>query len=92
MSFQIKQTNRFAKQFKKYKKPQQSEIYSFIQKIQKDPSLGVSKKGDLDFVRVGKFKVNRQETLLAYNVDEAAKVITLLSVGAHENFYKKLKR
>ena len=66
-----------------------------MKKITADPSLGEEKRGDLSGVFVYKFKLNNQETLLAYaqspnklTPDE----VVLLGVGPHENFYAQLKR
>ena len=50
------------------------------------------KKGDLDGVYVYKFKMVKQLTLLAYEFYEEDLRLVMLSVGSHENFYKKMKR
>ncbi len=54
------------------------------------PECGEAKKGDLLGVRVYKFKLNKQQILLSYEVKE--KAIYLLTFGPHENFYRDLKR
>jgi len=66
-----------------------------VKDVAGDPSLGEEKRGDLSSVFVYKFKLNKQETLLAYELkpdkikpDE----VVLLAVGPHENFYADLKR
>ena len=59
------------------------------------PFLGEEKRGDLVGVFVHKFKLNHQETLLAYGLQPDKKkpsTVVLLSVGPHENFYTQLKR
>jgi len=46
-------------------------------------------------VFVHKFKLNKQETLLAYRLQPnklAPEALVLLAVGPHENFYAQLKR
>ena len=46
-------------------------------------------------INVYKFKINKQEVLLAYRLhpDKIKPVsIQLLSLGSHENFYSELKR
>ncbi|NRA74155.1 MAG: type II toxin-antitoxin system RelE/ParE family toxin [Rickettsiales bacterium] len=57
-----------------------------------DPSIGQLKKGDLSDVRVYKFKMQNQLTLLAYLYNTNEKIITLLALGTQENFYSNLKR
>lgn len=44
------------------------------------------KKGDLAFLRVYKFKMNKQLTLLGYRFDGE-----MLALGSHENFYQDIK-
>lgn len=66
-----------------------------IQAILANPPLGEEKKGDLSGVFVYKFKLNNQETLLAYELrphKNAPTEAVLLAVGSHENFYAALKR
>ncbi|MBY0580854.1 MAG: type II toxin-antitoxin system RelE/ParE family toxin [Rickettsiales bacterium] len=53
--------------------------------------IGSAKKGDLYGVKVYKFNMINQLTLLAYNYDTHSNVITLLALGMHEGFYKDLK-
>ncbi len=63
--------------------------------VAKDPAIGEEKRGDLASVFVYKFKLNQQETLLAYELRPNKKkpaTIVLLAVGPHENFYSQLKR
>jgi len=60
-----------------------------------DPSIGEEKRGDLVGVFVHKFKLNNQETLLAYGLKpnkSKPSTVVLLAVGPHENFYVQLKR
>ena len=54
------------------------------------PTIGEAKKGDLSGVSVYKFKINKQEILLAYSV--GSKELLLIALGAHENFYRDMKR
>ena len=63
--------------------------------IAKNPWIGEEKRGDLAGVFVHKFKLNKQESLLAYQLQpdkNKPNEIVLLSVGPHENFYIQLKR
>lgn len=57
-----------------------------------DPFLGEQKKGDLSFMRVHKFKMAKQLTLLGYSHEEGTVVLELLALGTHENFYRDAKR
>ena len=57
-----------------------------------DPQIGQTKIGDLNGVRIYKFKMVRQLTLLAYLYDEGTITLTLLALGSHENFYRDLKK
>jgi len=57
-----------------------------------EPLLGDAKKGDLAFLRVYKFKMNNQLTLLGYSFDDGDLVLELMQLGAHENFYRDIKR
>ena len=66
-----------------------------IQWIAANLQSGEEKKGDLAGVFVYKFKLNQQETLLAYELKPdkfKPKALVLLAVGPHENFYSALKR
>jgi len=63
-----------------------------IKEIANQPDLGEKKVGDLDYLRVYKFKMINQLTLLAYSYEEDRLVLELLMFGSHENFYRDLKR
>lgn len=66
-----------------------------IKAVLENPQIGEEKKGDLAGVFVYKFKLNSQETLLAYELRPQKTAPTeamLLAVGPHENFYEALKR
>lgn len=66
-----------------------------VRDVLKNPFVGEEKRGDLAGVFVHKFKLNKQETLLAYQLQpdkNKPEEIVLLSVGPHENFYAQLKR
>lgn len=60
-----------------------------------NPMIGEEKRGDLLGVFVYKFKLNSQETLLAYELSPnkaTPEEVFLLGVGPRENFYTQLKR
>jgi hypothetical protein len=66
-----------------------------VVEIAKNPLIGEEKRGDLVGVFVYKFKLNNQETLLAYQLQPDKQKPTefvLMAVGPHENFYAQLKR
>lgn len=88
----IEQTSSFAKKVKKLHKNQKSDLDKAVRAIVDNPALGELKKGDLSFLRVYKFKMAKQLTLLGYSYDEHGTLtLTLMAVGSHENFYRDMK-
>jgi mRNA-degrading endonuclease RelE of RelBE toxin-antitoxin system len=77
---------------KKLPQPLRVEIGRQVDLFCENPLLGEPKSGDLQGVRVHKFRYLREEYLLAYTVDHKAELIILLAIGGHENFYRALKR
>ena len=57
-----------------------------------DPLLGEQKKGDLAFLRVYKFKMVKQLTLLGYSYEDGTVILELIALGSHENFYRDVKK
>ncbi|WP_334118985.1 type II toxin-antitoxin system RelE/ParE family toxin [Limnobacter sp.] len=57
-----------------------------------DPSIGEQKKGELAFLRVHKFKMNNQLTLLGYSFNDGSLVLELMALGSHEDFYRDIKQ
>lgn len=88
----VLQTPTFKKVVKKLKPNQKKELDTAIRVLMKDPKLGEQKKGDLAFLRVHKFKMNKQLTLLGYSFDEGRLILELMALGSHENFYRDIKR
>lgn len=88
----INQTRSFKSKVKKLHQNQKTTLDKAIRQIIDDPSIGQLKKGDLSDVRVYKFKMLDQLTLLAYLHNASEKTITLLALGGHENFYSNLKK
>lgn len=88
----IVQTNRFEKAYKKLHKNQLEDANKAIQEIVDSPEIGVQKKGDLADIRVYKFKMVNQLTLIAYWYDGEELVLTFIAIGSHENFYRDIKR
>ena len=88
---EIVQTNRFQKAYKKLHSNQLVEVNKAIKTIIKNPLVGEQKKGGLSWLRVYKFKVLGQLTLLGFSIDNKDKmVLTFVDIGPHENFYRDL--
>ena len=88
----VLQTPNFKKAVKKLKSNQKKELDSAVRELMANPNLGEQKKGDLAFLRVYKFKMSKQLTLLGYSFDDGALVLELMALGSHENFYRDIKR
>jgi mRNA-degrading endonuclease RelE of RelBE toxin-antitoxin system len=86
------QTPIFKKAVKKLKPNQKKELDVAVKALMAKPTLGEQKKGDLAFLRVYKFKMNKQLTLLGYSFDDGTLTLELVALGSHENFYRDLKR
>jgi hypothetical protein len=86
----VQQSTLFRRAYKRLHPNQKADVDDAIAEIVKDPAIGEPKKGDLAGVFVYKFNCNGQLTLLAYEYDEATRMLLLL--GSHENFYRTLKR
>ena len=85
----------FARVAKKLHTKDKKVLDQAVQNIASDPAIGEEKRGDLSGVFVYKFRLNNQETLLAYELSPnklAPDEVILLAVGPHENFYTQLKR
>ena len=90
---EIIQTNRFEKAYKKLHSNQLVEVNKAIKAVIENPYIGELKKGGLAWLRVYKFKVLGQLTLLGYNVEKIDEIIlTLVNIGSHENFYRDFKK
>jgi len=90
MSRQIFQPPLFERQEKRLTKAEITVLDDVVRSICKTPQVGEAKKEDLTGVFVHKFKVRDKLFLLAYEFDENE--LLLLALGAHENFYRDLKR
>jgi len=88
---QILQTKRFQKAVKKLHANQKTDLDKAIKQLAINPEIGELKKGDLTGVRVYKFKMQNQLTLLGYRFIDDEPCLLMLSVGSHENFYRDLK-
>ncbi len=89
---QILQTPTFKKAVKKLHSKQKIDLDETVKELVKDPDLGDQKKGNLAFLKVYKFKMNKQLTLLGYSHEQGSIVLVLIALGSHENFYRDLGR
>ncbi len=88
----ILQRKLFVRQFKKLHAGQRRDVEEAIRVLMTDPLAGGMKTADLAGVRVYKFRMAKQLTLLAYEYDEAQNRVILDALGSHENFYRYLKK
>lgn len=88
----VLQTPTFKKSVKKLKANQKKDLDNAVRELMDRPTLGEQKKGDLAYLRVYKFKMNKQLTLLGYSFDDGALILELIALGSHENFYRDVKR
>lgn len=91
MNLTIKQAHSFKQTIKKLPKQHKTILDDEIKKLMQNPFLGECKKGNLDYLRVHKFKIFTQEVLLGYMYEEEVLSLILLKLAAHENFYRDLK-
>lgn len=87
----ILQTPSFKKAVKKLHANQKNDLDNAIKAIMEDPFIGELKKGDLLFLRVHKFKMVKQLTLLGYSYQDSIMTLELMVLGTHENFYRDIK-
>lgn len=92
MPYSIIQTRRFARQYKKLNESTAKDLDNAVLQMSEKPSLGEKKKGDLANLRVYKFKSKNQLYLLGYSLDDGLRLLYLEAVGAHENFYRDIKK
>lgn len=88
----VLQTPTFNKIIKKLKPNQKKDVDNAIKCLIEDPLLGQQKKGDLAYLRVYKFKMVKQLTLLGYSYVNGDVILELLNIGSHENFYRDMKK
>ncbi|MCT8344102.1 type II toxin-antitoxin system RelE/ParE family toxin [Photorhabdus kleinii] len=89
---EVYETRRFSKALSKLSEDLLTIVEDEIDRIIDNPEIGEQKKGDLSFLRVHKFKLNNQLTLLGYCWVEEKIELYLLNFGSHENFYQEQKR
>jgi mRNA-degrading endonuclease RelE of RelBE toxin-antitoxin system len=92
MSFEVRQTRRFARQYKKLHDNIATDVDDAVECIAGNPAVGERKKGDLADLLVFKFRSQGQLYLLGYTVDDDVRLVYLEAIGPHENFYRDIKR
>ena len=90
LDIQVFQTPVFLKAKKKLKKNQLQDLDHAVRKIMNNPQIGEKKIGDLSDIWVYKFRITKQEYLLAYQWDKKKRI--LIALGVHENFYRDIKK
>lgn len=90
--WEVRQTRRFARQYKKLRDKTAADVDAAVAAAQSDPHGGERKKGDLGALWVHKFRSAGQLYLLGYTLDDGIQLIYLEAVGPHENFYRDIKR
>ncbi len=86
----VVETPDFARAAKRLHCNQRDDLNDAVRTIRDNPAAGVQKAGDLSWLRVYKFRMVNQLTLLAYEL-RGTDTIILHDVGSHENFYRDLK-
>jgi mRNA interferase RelE/StbE len=92
MSYAVRQTRRFARQYKKLHDDAAADVDEAVAVVATDPVVGERKRGDLADLFVYKFRSQGQLFLLGYTVDDGLRLVYLEAIGSHENFYRDLKR
>lgn len=88
----VLQAPTFKKAVKKLHKNQKWDLDEAIKALMNNPLSGDQKKGDLAFLRMYKFKMVKQLTLLGYSYAEGSIALELMALGSHENFYRDIKK
>ena len=89
----IEQKPRFQKKYKKLHPNQRKDADGAISDIIENPGIGERKKDDLGWLRVHKFKMVGQLTLIGYSVEnDDTVVLVFVDIGSHENFYRDIKK
>ncbi|MEI7788243.1 MAG: type II toxin-antitoxin system RelE/ParE family toxin [Chlorobiaceae bacterium] len=92
MTWSVRQTRRFVRQYKRLHDNTAADVDTAVEKVRQSPEAGERKKGDLASLYVYKFRSSGQLYLLGYSLDDSVRLLYLEAVGPHENFYRDLKR
>ena len=92
MSWQVQQTRRFARVYKKLTNTTLiADTDDAVAIVADNPEVGERKKGDLAELWVHKFRSQGQLYLLGYTRADEVRLVYLEAMGPHENFYRDLK-
>ena len=92
MSWEVKQTKRFARAYKKLHDNFVRDVDEAVIEVAQNPDVGEKKKGDLSHLWVHKFRSQGQLWLLGYTRDDGIQLVYLEAIGSHENFYRDIKK
>ena len=92
MTWEVRQTRRFSRTYKKLHDNVVAVVDLVVDEITQNPDIGEKKKGDLSELWVYKFRCLGQLYLLAYTRDDRVRLVYLEAVGPHENFYREMKK
>jgi len=70
---------------------QKADLDKAVKVIMNEPEIGQPKTGNLSGVRVYKFNMLKQLTLIAYTCENQTITLTLLALGTHQNIYRDLE-
>ncbi len=85
----IIQSRSFKNKIKWFKRQEKELLDNQIRIIINNPAIGDKKKGELRDIYVHKFKIKNTQYLLSYRFNN--KVLELIMIGPHENYYRDLK-
>jgi mRNA-degrading endonuclease YafQ of YafQ-DinJ toxin-antitoxin module len=88
----VSTTPRFDRAIKKLLPTEKKALDLAVKVIVSNPLKGEMKKGGIVGVQLYKFRHLKEQMLLAYSVNPNNTQLVLLGYGAHENFYRNLKR
>lgn len=94
MALTVLSTASFDRVAKKLHAKDKKVLDEAVKAVAADPGIGEEQRGDLVGVFVYKFKLNNQETLLAYLLEPnkiKPDACVLMAAEPHENFYSQLK-
>jgi len=93
MSWEVRQTRRFARVYKKLTNAMLvADTDAAVATVAENPDVGEHKKGDLAQLWVHKFRSQGQLYLLGYTREDSVRLVYLEALGPHENFYRDLKQ
>ncbi len=81
MSWEVRQTRRFARTYKKLHDNAVIEVDAAVEAVAQAPDIGEKKKGDLAELWVYKFRCLGQLYLLGYTRDDGVQLVYLEVIG-----------